>query len=68
MTPRQKRNITLAKQRRIEKARDRYDRLHRGLEEYRAEVGRLLVGMLNGGAASDLPEWYGQSPQGVTVQ
>ena len=65
MTPRQKRNLTLAKQRRIEKTMAR-------LSARAAEINRVqnatwekvmeVYGLVPN------PEWFGQSPRGVTVQ
>ena len=62
MTPRQKRNLTLAKQHRIEKAMVAYARRvswWADLEAICAE-SRERYGAV--------PEWYGHPPQGVTVQ
>lgn len=60
MTPRQKRNLTLAKQRRMEKARAAYAKAY-------TELCRLADEATRGGIIPK-PEWYGQPPQGVTVQ
>lgn len=62
MTPRQKRNLTIAKLRRIEKARAAYVDAYANMVRLASEAsqGRMIP-------ASHVPEWYGQSPKGVTV-
>ena len=62
MTPRQKRNLSLAKQRRIEKAQAAYVKAYTELVRVYQASQCVLV------SDAHVPEWFGQPPRGVTVQ